>query len=611
MTLVKGTIGLGIRERHADSELSKYNDESTQLWLDELPMANLGETSRQVYSRLLESNAILLDVELRSRILSSLESSVKHITDSLKKHYNSHSVSLSTKQNKIAKLCQALELEMAIGYKTIIEDLLNDEKFTSNLLPFAVNHALYYFHSVQIRSYQLYNNLPKGLWHEIHILYQLAEQNQFHENKFNIGNTSHQILSTYKKILLLATTNPNQLRQRDIEMVSNALGLITRKTSLDSAPDADYDFVVNLNADAAPFHNALIKDGMKAHYRGINVHQVVTLLQDELKSSDSMKSKTGLNDVIKRHLLRAWGTMATRAFSRTPGNGVIKVSVGLAACHYLINHEIHGDEDPKKSLEGTALLESLEGSLKDAMLIGEEESNNLHIPKPRNSNWNSNSSGPAIKTDNFWDAVYVKHSAAELPKVKKPVDFMAPIAKISDADRYDYQDATIINLSPGGYCLKLDGVLPKQTQTGEVIGLLERNRDGTHIWNIGTIRWMQQNVTGFLQLGVQLIAPNAKPIMGQMRSNYMDKDSYQRCLLLPELVGIGQPQTILTSPIPFNVNHNIHIKNNVQDNIIHLVKLISSGHSYQQFEYSVLDVDNSVDEKASNTVDFDSLWDAL
>lgn len=611
MTLVKGTIGLSIRERHADSGLSKYSEESTQRWLDELPRANLGETSRQVYHRLLESNTLLLDVKLRSRILSSLEASVKHITDSLKKHYISQSVSLSPKQNKIAKLCQTVELEMAIGYKTIIEDLLNDEKFSNKLLPLAVNHTLYYFHSVQVRSYQLYNDLPKELWHEIHILYQLAEQNQFHEKKFDIGNTSYQTLSTYKKILLLSTTNPNQLRQRDIGMISNALDIISRNTNIDWPPEEEYDFVVNLNADAAPFHRALIKDGMKAHYRGINVHKVVTLLQDELKLSDSTKSKTGLDDAIKRHLLRAWGTMATRAFSRTPGNGTIKVSVGLAACHYLINHEMHGDDAPVEHLEGGALIESLEGSLKNAMVIGEEERGNLHIPSPKNSNWNRNNSGPAMKTDNFWDSVYVNHSAADVPGVKKPVDFMAPTTKKTDAARYGYQDATIINISPGGYCLKLDGVLPKQTQTGEVIGLLEHNRDGSHIWNIGTIRWMQQHNTGYLQLGVQLIAPNAEPVMGQMRSSHMDKKSYQRCLLLPELIGIGQPQTILTSPIPFSANHNLHIKSNDQDNVIHLVKLISSGHSYQQFEYRTLNVDASIDEQTSNSIEFDSLWDVL
>ncbi|PCJ50245.1 MAG: hypothetical protein COA74_03205 [Gammaproteobacteria bacterium] len=611
MILVKGTIGLGIRERHPGSDLSIYSQESTRQWLEQLPTANLGETSRRVYHRLLESNAVLIDAKSRSSILSSLESSVKHICDSLKKHYIGHSVSLSTKQKKIANLCQAIQLEMAIGYKTIIEDLLSDEKYSNKLLPLAVNHSLYYLHSVQIRSYQLYRDLPQGLWHEIHTLYQLAEQNQFHENKYTIGTISYQTLGTYKKILLLATTNPNQLRQKDIEDIAHSLSLIARKTRLDSAPDADYDFVVNLNTDAAPFHRALIKDGMKAHYRGISLHQVVSLLQDELKLADSSKTKTGIDERILRHLLRAWGTMATRAFSRTAGNGVIKISIGLAGCHYLINKEMHGDEDTIDSLEGGALLESLEGSLKDAMVIGEEESNNLHIPKPRNNNWNSNISGPAIKTDNFWDAVYIKRSATDLPEVKKPVDFMVPTSKPTESDKYDLKEATIINVSPGGYCLKLDGHLPKQTQTGEIIGLLEHNRDGSHIWNIGTIRWMQQNDTGFLQLGVQLIAPNAEPVLGQMRSNHMDEHSYQRCLLLPELLGIGQPQTILTSPIPFSANHNLHIKSNAHDDVIHLVKLLASGHSYQQFEYRTLEVDTQVEQKASNSIDFDSLWDAL
>jgi len=608
MTLVKGSLGLGIRERHPASDMSIYSQEHTDRWLKELPMANIGEVSRQVYHRLLESNGILIDTRTRASLLAGMESSIEYICDSLKKHYTGQSVSLTEKQRKVANLCQAIQLEVTIGYKTIIEDLLCDEKYHSKLLPLSVNQVLFYFHKVQIRSYQLYRDLPSGLWHEIHLLYQLAEQNQFHENKIATTGKSLKTTSIYKKILLLATTNPNQLRQRDIDMVAKGLDVIFRKCTIDSDPDADYDFVVNQNSDAPPFHRALIKDGMKAHYRGIAVNEIVNTLQAELKATN-VKHKTGMDDPILRHLLQAWGTMATRAFSRTPGKGSIQVSIGLSASHFLIDKELYGTEIQDEPLIGESLIDSLEGSLKNAIILDENDSQIYRAPKASHPNWNNNKSGPQLKDGNIWENVYVNKNVSDENDNKKSYEFMEHAPTSSKKSQYDFNEAAIINVSPGGYCLKLEGLLPKQTQTGEIIGLLEISDVNKHIWNIGNIRWMQRHATGDLQLGVQLLAPNAVPCFGQMLSKHMDDKSYQRCLLLPALPGIGQPPTILTSPIPYSVNHKVRLKHSNETYDIHLTKLISSGHSYKLFEYNKLNVD--VGDNKSGDSDFDSVWDLL
>ncbi len=610
MTLVKGSIGLGIRERHPTTNQSEYSQDAIKRWLDDLPMANLGELSRRVYHRLLESNGLLLDAKTRSRVLISLQDSIDFICNALKKHYTGQSVSLTAKQRKVANLSQAIQLELAIGHKTIIEDLLSDEKYSSALLPNSVNYALHYLHKVQIRSYQLYSDLPQGIWYEIHLLYQLAEQNQFHEKKIGLGSKTLSTINTYKKILLIATTNPNQLRQRDIDIIANALAVISKNCKLGSDPDADYDFIANLHADAPPFHRALIKDGVKAHYRGISVSNIVTFLQQELMTAEKQKRKTEIDDSTLRHLLRAWGTMATRAFTRTSHSGSIQVSVGLAASHYLISNELYDNDEFEHEIpEGQAIIDSLEGSLKDAMILSDEDSQIYNNPKASHPEWNAKNNGPAMKTDHMWDSVYRKRSSLTVVDETKPFDFLAEAGKKNS--QYDYQNATIINVSPGGYCLKLDGLLPKQTQTGEVIGLLELNDSHEHTWNIGTIRWMKRHDTGELQLGVQLIAPNAVPIFAQVRTSHSDEHGFQRCLLLPALIGIGQPPTILTSTIPFSTNNKVRLKEHDGNFDIKLTKLVSSGHSFQQFEYQQLQ-DESIDDNKDIAVDdFDSVWDII
>ena len=555
MSLVKGTIGLSFRERSFDDEAhTNYSAAANKQWFNDLSMANLGETSRSVYHRLLKSNKEYIDTKIRAALLYSLTTPVEHICNSLTRHYLGQSVSLTDKQKKIANLSQALQLDMAIGFKYIIEDLSAEGKYNNKLLIIAINHALYFFHCVQIRCYQLYSDLPKGIWQEIHLLYQLAENNQLLNKKVTIANKPFTVSTSYKKILLLAATNPNQLRQTDIQVIVKSLDYFTKYCAIDSSadPQNELDFVVNLNSDSSPFHRTLIKEGLKLHYRGIKTQDIIKLLEQEL---DAPSHKFALNKLLIHSLIQAWGLAGTRAFTRIQSTGDMQVSIGLAASHYIINRELYGEDS---------------------------------LPK----------------------------STHEINDSKKPYQFMRFATSNSNEPTYDYQNATIINLSPGSYCLKLIGILPKQTQTGEIIGLIETTTDGSHNWNIGNIRWMQRNDDGALNLGVQLIGPNATPALGQVlidkkKIANIDELSFQRCLLLPEITSIGQSASILTSPAPFAVNHQLQIKTHKSSYKIRLTKIISEGHTYKQFEYVKMTAKISEVKTKDITSSFDSVWELI
>jgi len=612
VTLIKGSIGLGIRERHPHTDISEYSADSIRLWIADLPMANIGEVSRRVYHRLLDSNSQLLDIRARSRVLHSLHDSIKFVSNHLTRHYTVQSASLTEKQMKVANLSRAIQLEVAIGYKTIIEDLLSDEKYGNKLLPIAVNYALYYLYKVLVLTNQLYSDLPAGLWHEIHLLYQLAEQNQFHERKIAVGNEQHNAVNTYKKAVLLAMSNPNQLRQRDMDLVAKSLPVIVKNCSISADPDAVYDFVTNLHTDAPPFHRSLIKDGMKAHFRGFNVTNIIIFLQQELKTSEKKRRKVALSDTIIRHLLRAWGAMATRTFARTPASDSIQVSMGLAASHYLISREMYGEyqDEEDRVLMGEQLVNSLEGSLKNATILDDKDTEMYQGPKTRRSEWNVNTNGPMIKTDSVWDSVYRKKSSLNIEDDRKPYQFMNKDPE-SKATQYKFQDAAIINVSPGGYCMKLMGKMPRQTQTGEVIGLLENHESGKSSWNIGHICWIKRMNNGELHLGVNLLAPNAEPVLAQNRATSASKKNYQRSLLLPPVNGLGQISTILTSTIGFSANEIVRIQENENEFDIKLIKLIASGHSFLQFTYEKLHTETQEETIDDSDDNFDSVWDIL
>ncbi len=600
--LIKGSIGLGIRERKPVSNPEQYSTQSLSQWIAALPKANIGETSRQIYQLIHDSNKLLLSPEQRNCVIASISETSSFITDSMRKHYIGTTVALSNKQQKIANFSQALDVEIAIAYKTIIEDLIIDEKFQNKLLTRAINACMHYFFKIQTRCYQLYRDLPTGMWHEIHLLYQLAEQNQFHDETVNLGQLKLCIKATYKNILLLATVNPNQLRQQEISQIASSMSKASRLVKIDSDPDAEHDFLVNLKSDSGPFHQSLMNNEIKGHYRGISLAEVIETLEQELQHKVKEQRLLKLDDQTQRHLLNSWGTMTTRTFARVDGSGHLTVTVGLAASHYLINTTLYGEESEYQELTGDKLIDSLEGSLKNAVVLGEDDGMVTRpglLPKRENS-------PPTMSDKSMWDALYRNQAVQDKQNEKVPYQFMENSSEESNSI-YSTQEATIINISPGGFCLQLDAPLPKQTQTGEIIGLLEYDTEDQIHWNIGTIRWMRRKQAGELELGVQLIAPNAAPVRAQLRTSHSSDNNYQRSLQLPAIESIGQPETLLTSILPFREQAKVRIQTPEGTQDLMLLNEVASGHSFKQFTYEILDSAPDGDMKDKND-DFDAVW---
>ena len=76
---------------------------------------------------------------------------------------------------------------------------------------------------------------------------------------------------------------------------------------------------------------------------------------------------------------------------------------------------------------------------------------------------------------------------------------------------------------------------------------------------------------------------------------------------IPAIESIGQPETLLTSPLPFREQAKVRIKS--QDGLkdLLLTNEIASGHSYKQFTYQVLDTESDGDMK-DKFDDFDAVW---
>ncbi len=608
----RGQLGLSIRETGAPRQTPvALNAKAVTSWIDTLPVANIGETARQVYQFLVDSNSQAVDPAERLKIMHALMKITQHIGDALRKHYIGQSVSLNEKQRKVAALAQAMQAEMAIGFKTIIEDALQSHKLNPQLLTPATHGAIHYLSLVLLRCYQLYSQQPSHLWRELHILFLFAEQNGFVDAS-SAYNQHESVQQAYARIVLVSCANPYQLRQREIEQLYDSLLDVCDRVYIGSFSRDHGLYYLDLQSDNGPQNAALAQVSGGSNWRTLQCDQVVERLQEELRSSSQVQlgmQRNALQQLgapLLRHLVRAFGNLTTRSFSRTPAHGTVKLSIGLSATHFLLEG---GDSGSANAVASEHDLATLEGSLRNATLVDDE----------RRAGRGLGLVGKNEGGGDPWEKLYRPKQSWEREH-PKPVEMTAvsPNNFTANAEvRYDFQIATLINISPGGYCLALRGNVPTQTQTGEIVGLMEQDSDGNTHWNIGTIRWMKRVPDAALQIGLQLIAPNARPVMTQIRNSQMASAAFQRSLLLPALKGIGQPATLITAPMPYAVNQKIRLKDNATVQDLRLSKQVASSASFKQFQFdeAVGSSDEVVPVKRSGGNDapdnFDAVWELL
>ena len=150
---------------------------------------------------------------------------------------------------------------------------------------------------------------------------------------------------------------------------------------------------------------------------------------------------------------------------------------------------------------------------------------------------------------------------------------------------YPSYNLAIVNHSPGGYCLAWHDTVAPLLQSGEIIALRE---DDDKPWSTAVIRWIRQTGTDSTQMGIELIAPNAKPCgLKLLRSS--DKSSlFLRALLVPEIPALSRPASVIAPRIPFQEGHKVAINQQGSELTATLTKRSMHTGSFSQFEYSVV-----------------------
>jgi hypothetical protein len=572
--------------------------DAIKAWVRTLPMANLGSVTRSLYQALGELNRIKLSPQQRFDILENLRHVVKFAYDGLKKHYLNQPVLLPEQPKKVALLSEALINRLVEGYRVVASQCQDKMRgFSLNkpnaLMAAACYRAISDSRLNLLRSFQLYQPASTSLWLNIHQTYLAAEQ--FKLLQTDIAELIHhdtpcRVHDSYIHINLLGCVKANQLRQEDIQLICDkSLEWVQYVHLSPISYESDKAFIIDPMMDNPPVYQKFYLGDFNSHCRCLDTTKLIEHLKikvdPELTGED-----TKLTHNLVNHIILAWGILSDRTFMRLESNDSLAICTGLSTTHFfvsggisfneLIKSDSHEDEIEDKSFQvdaaGNKVVEDVWGSAFDSKV----RDHSTHI---------------------------------ELESIDYHVrsDGSSPSHGENDKEKYHDFEASMINISPGGYCLEWPDEPPAQIRTGEIIGIKEKHHSA---WSIGVIRWVRQGDDGGMRMGVELLSPTAAPYGAKVLSARGENTSeYMRVMVLPEIKSIGQPMTMITPAVSFKEGHKAVLIQSGHVSTVLLTKRTAATGSFYQFEFQQTRKQQTPAQSETKKSDdhFDSLWGNL
>jgi hypothetical protein len=542
MTLILSVPNLSART----SDEIELHPEKVKKWLENLPLLNVAETGRKLFSALCAYNRVEFDDKLRWQLLELYRQPIKQISFELMKQYIGLPLPLTDKHRGIAELNRQFQMELAYGYKRILLNTTDKPvvlEIDRALRALATQRAIRHLTEVLAVSYQTYSPTPLGVWREIHELYVHAETMGFLpmelEDPLIKAVTSYGIGHAYKQALLLEFSNPYHLPARAVDRVNQYLDRwapLAQLTAATTTYNPTCQFLVDRENDRAGIaytSNEVLEH--PEHYQLLNttelarqVHTQLTQLQQGQTPAANGLGETFFLEAgqdLLRRLISVWGVNPQRSFRRNQRSGLqIEMAVGLEAINYWLNG------GNKFSVSST--------------LVG---------PMPHR----------------MW---------ANLTE-KKKVEEKIPDMNLST---WDVDDE-----SAGGLSISKNGQIRTPVRVGDLI--ITRTPGEGNPWSIGVIRWAIGVTSAIVEVGIQRLAPSAEPVVIKTVNVEHKESDFLPALLLPEIRPLKQPQTLITHHGVYKPEHQVYMDNGLRLYKITPTRMIEASHSFEQFQFDILD----------------------
>lgn len=541
-------------------------------WLANLSLLNLGDTARQLYITLKELSQLQVEEAVRFELIEILRPSVHTVIASLTKHYFSQNLSLDQRAQRIATLVEEMRVYLIMIYDTIALNCyqkLQSQSFglfniknKKNLLELTANsshRALTELTGLLYELQALYLSVPTGLWKKTHFIYQRALQ--LHLTQLDIEDKTNPIVSNstikraYGRMIILGVSNSNKLRQSEIKAIYQSSILWSSLINLDVLETPYHLFVIDLTQDRPPVYiNQKTKDSTASLF--VNVQPLLLHFKNLMEQYPQYlhpSEQKQFSTALKVHLVNNFSTPSERIHTRHPYEGKVEIAFGLLGIHY--------------HLSSGKTFEDIINLHRDYLLTSDTEMKGL-----------------------FGQVDYEGDIDFPTQNAQKKTEALAELSELYECN--------IINISPGGYCLRWQGESPTTLRTGELVVICEPS---DNVWHIGLIRWVKQIPIKTIEFGIEIISSRAK-ICGIRASNRGDAiDSFKRAILLPEIQSLNRPATLITQAFAFHANQRVIIRYGNEEIKALLKKEYLITQSFIQFEYTIEEDDFSSTKVANQS----------
>ncbi|WP_188983502.1 molecular chaperone [Pseudomonas matsuisoli] len=509
-------------------------------WLGALPRHQLGIVAQQLSTMLLELNRLHATPALLLQLLDRLRTDVQTTCHQLDGKVAQTSMQ-DERTRKVVTLCQALQTQLAAGYKRVALECLRGLDRDDALATQALQRALSTLGGPLLRTARRYCHAPTGLWLEAHQLHGLARQHALHstpapDDLIAVGHQS--IDEAYLALLLFGSARTNQLRPYAIEIVYTWLRDNSSRAYLTPANHSECRFIVAAGEDTAPRDKQSISLDSDAKLGIVTTSLIASL------SSDTDTSAKRLGADVTAHLQRTWTQCARRRFNRTPGQGTLRVCVGMAAVHTLF-------------ADGESFAAQLKSTARD-----------------RTARFRLNNDA-----DVWAEALTGEAPTDWLGMPSEKVEFRVT-AEEATPEKIEHFEPEILDHGPGGYCLRWPDDTPAVPLSGEILAV----QDLQHRWTLAVVRWISRHRLD-TRMGIQLIAPNAQPCGLRLIQKIGEQTEYVRALLIPENALLSRPAMIITPRLPFQEQSKVSVNLRGEERRALLIEQHDATASFSQFTF--------------------------
>ena len=554
------SIDLSLPPRDRDHlSMVKHNKAQMQLWVNALPVMNAAECGKQLYQTISELLCLDIDESLRFELLEVLQPTIHHLVTTLEKHTINQPLLLPVHGRRVFALILALRRQLAMNYKVVATETMRKlqgrvgfmdwgRRNLQQLAATAIQRTIAELQRYLLDGFRQYEESPTGLWADVHALCRVAETQGLIDLKVKMGGHGQvdtSVRQTYLATVLLEASQPNKLRQSEMELVYQYSQEWARLLELNNTAKQSL-LVCNVDDTPPLYHHRV-----NTSYESLYVHSsaLAAYFAEQIA-----QPTTVLPLSLLMHLYETWRVARERMFERTECHKNILLCIGMSSAHYYAG----GQTAFKIVVKGEEQVEEVK---QPTFLFGLEEEKVTE------------------EQPDAWQVCY-----GSVKGIDQETDDDAPSPEVPSMTYMPYR-VTAIDRCPAGYRIIWSEPPPYTLRVGEIIGMSEKRGEG---WGVGVLHWLRQTSNKTYEAGVELLDAHPKPCGVCLVKNGKPTSDYMRGFLIPEMEALERPATLITINSGLTTNSMVQISINGQEVVAQLTKQVMATQSLSQFEFALL-----------------------